>query len=148
MDCSLVTPLKRLEKYLEWRMISVSYWTLMRTNQKPKKDKTLMGVKQGPKLKRVKTNIKIEKMKSKNICMKNNFWRECKGNFIIRRCNLTLIIFRWNSKPNFRPKNYTDLEYLPVILIVVEKGKMGITYPRNASIYDLRSRWVSVLSIF
>ena len=51
-----------------------------------------------------------------------------------------LIFLRWNSKPNFRPRKYTDLEGLPVILIVVDKGKMGVTYPRSSNIYDLRSR--------
>ena len=39
-------------------------------------------------------------------------------------------IFRWHSNPNFRPKHYTDLVDLPVILVIVEKGKMGITYPK------------------
>ena len=31
----------------------------------------------------------------------------------------------------YRPTSYTDLEGLPVILVVVNKGKMGITYPKT-----------------
>ena len=34
-------------------------------------------------------------------------------------------LYRWNSNLNFRPSAYTDLEGLPVILIVVEKGIVG-----------------------
>lgn len=34
-----------------------------------------------------------------------------------------------------------DLENLPCLLVVVDKGKMGITYPRSLKYYDLRQRY-------
>ena len=33
----------------------------------------------------------------------------------------------WKGDGNYRPTTYQDLADLPIILIVVEKGKMGIT---------------------
>ena len=50
---------------------------------------------------------------------------------------------RWNSKSDFRACQYVDLHDLPTLLIVVEKGKMGITFPRSLSCYDLRLRYSS-----
>ena len=71
----------------------------------------------------------------------------------------------WNDggNPDYRPKTYQDLADLPIILIVVEKGKqkrrsnlgratlttflfagkMGITYPKSLRFYDLRLRYVT-----
>ena len=48
----------------------------------------------------------------------------------------------WNYD-TFVPRTYQDLQDLPVILAVVEKGKMGITYPRSLRYYDLRMRLVA-----
>ena len=48
-------------------------------------------------------------------------------------------MFSWNF-PTFVPRTYSDLSNLPVILVVVEKGKMGITYPKSLRYYDLRMR--------
>ena len=50
---------------------------------------------------------------------------------------------KWNSNSNFRARQYVDLQDLPTLLIVVEKGKMGITFPRSLSCYDLRLRYSS-----
>ena len=49
----------------------------------------------------------------------------------------------WNAggDPDYRPSSYKDLQDLPVILIVVNKGKMGITYPKSLRYYDLRLRY-------
>merc|ERR1719232_2144940 len=44
---------------------------------------------------------------------------------------------RWRRDPNFEVTNYMDLEHLPCLLVVVNKGKMGITYPRSLKYYDL-----------
>ena len=49
----------------------------------------------------------------------------------------------WNKNQNFRPQRYEDLDNLPILLIVVDKGKMGITYPHSLQIYDLRLRYVT-----
>ena len=52
----------------------------------------------------------------------------------------------WNDDGNerYRPSSYKDLANLPVLLIVCEKGKMGITYPKSLSYYDLRLRYLSL----
>lgn len=50
---------------------------------------------------------------------------------------------KWNGDPNFRASQYVDLSDLPILLIVVQKGKMGITFPRTLSFYDLRLRYSS-----
>ena len=49
----------------------------------------------------------------------------------------------WNGQGDeeYKPTLYTDLKDLPVILVVVEKGKMGITYPRSLRYYDLTMRY-------
>ena len=51
------------------------------------------------------------------------------------------MLLRWNKNPDFLPWTYEDLLDLPVILVVVEKGKMGITYPRSLRYYDLTMRY-------
>ena len=48
-----------------------------------------------------------------------------------------------NGNPNYRPSSYNDLKDLPLILVVVEKGKMGITYPKTLRYYDLRMRYAT-----
>ena len=53
----------------------------------------------------------------------------------------------WNSDKEFKPTFYTDLKDLPVILVVVEKGKMGITYPKSLRYYDLRMRYASTTGV-
>ena len=53
----------------------------------------------------------------------------------------------WNYD-TFVPRTYEDLQDLPVILAVVEKGKMGITYPRSLRWYDLRMRLVAVGQVY
>ena len=40
---------------------------------------------------------------------------------------------------SFRPRSYEDFEGLPCILVVVEKGKMGITYPKTLRWWALSS---------
>lgn len=45
------------------------------------------------------------------------------------------------------PRTYEDLLDLPVILAVVEKGKMGITYPRSLRYYDLRMRYLEMYEV-
>ena len=45
---------------------------------------------------------------------------------------------KWNKNDGFKPRTYEDLKYLPCLLAVVEKGKMGITYPNTL-------RWVFCL---
>ena len=52
-----------------------------------------------------------------------------------------LLNCRWNHNADFTPRTYLDSQDLPVILTVVEKGKMGITYPRSLRFYDLRTRF-------
>ena len=47
---------------------------------------------------------------------------------------------------DYRPSTYQDLADLPIILIVVEKGKMGITYPKSLRYYDLRMRYSTTTS--
>ena len=47
----------------------------------------------------------------------------------------------WYDDQDYMPKSYTELKDLPVILVVVEKGKMGITYPKSLRYYDLRLRY-------
>jgi len=44
---------------------------------------------------------------------------------------------------NTEPKkiNYSDLIYLPILLIVIEKGRMGDTFPANFKYFDLRCRY-------
>ena len=49
----------------------------------------------------------------------------------------------WKGDANYRPTTYQDLADLPIILIVVEKGKMGITYPKSLRYYDLRMRYAT-----
>ena len=46
----------------------------------------------------------------------------------------------WHGRgnPDYVPMSYTELKDLPVILVVVNKGKMGITYPKSLRYYDLR----------
>jgi len=40
----------------------------------------------------------------------------------------------WSGRPDFmHPRTYEDLLHLPCILTVVEKGKMGITYPKESN---------------
>ena len=55
----------------------------------------------------------------------------------------------WNSggDKEYRPTFYTDLRDLPVILVVVEKGKMGITYPKSLRYYDLRLRYATTAGV-
>ena len=55
----------------------------------------------------------------------------------------------WNSggDKEYRPTFYTDLKDLPVILVVVEKGKMGITYPKSLRYYDLRLRYATTAGV-
>ena len=55
----------------------------------------------------------------------------------------------WNAAGNkqYRPSGYKDLEDLPVILIVCEKGKMGITYPKSLRYYDLRLRYATTAGV-
>ena len=50
-------------------------------------------------------------------------------------------IRRWQGHNGFNVRNYADLKNLPVLLVVVEKGKMGITYPKSLRYYDLRMRY-------
>ena len=52
----------------------------------------------------------------------------------------------WNygGNPRYRPSSYIDLNRLPVILIVCEKGRMGITYPPSLRWYDLRLRYSTI----
>ena len=52
-----------------------------------------------------------------------------------------LQVWNDNGNPNYRPSCYNDLKDLPLILVVVEKGKMGITYPKTLRYYDLRMRY-------
>lgn len=49
----------------------------------------------------------------------------------------------WKKNPNFKPECYSDLSNIPVLLIVVDKGKMGITYPDSLQVYDLRLRYTT-----
>ena len=55
----------------------------------------------------------------------------------------------WNGGGNkeYKPTFYTDLKDLPVILVVVEKGKMGITYPKSLRYYDLRLRYATTSGV-
>ena len=55
----------------------------------------------------------------------------------------------WNGGGNkeYKPTFYTDLKDLPVILVVVEKGKMGITYPKSLRYYDLRLRYATTAGV-
>ena len=53
----------------------------------------------------------------------------------------------WKNDKEYRPTSYTDLKDLPVILVVVEKGKMGITYPKSLRYYDLRMRYVTTSNV-
>ena len=55
----------------------------------------------------------------------------------------------WNDEgnPEFRPSSYKDLKNLPVILIVCERGKLGITYPTTLRWYDLRIRYNSLKGV-
>ena len=41
------------------------------------------------------------------------------------------VFYRWHNNDDFSVRNYENLDKLPVILVVVEKGKMGITYPKS-----------------
>ena len=50
---------------------------------------------------------------------------------------------RWKGNDNFRARKYSDLFDLPVLLIVVNRGKMGITYHNALSVYDLRLRYTN-----
>ena len=54
---------------------------------------------------------------------------------------------KWSGNPDFRASQYVDLANLPIILIVVQKGKMGITYPRSLRCYDLRLRYFSTTMV-
>lgn len=57
-------------------------------------------------------------------------------------------IQRLNGKDkSWRPRHYTDFEGLPCILVVVEKGKMGITYPKSLRWYDLRVRYFDTSAV-
>merc|ERR1712159_251102 len=40
-------------------------------------------------------------------------------------------------------KTYSDLQDLPCILILCEKGKMGDTFPKSLRFYDLRLRYTN-----
>ena len=51
------------------------------------------------------------------------------------------MILRWNENPEFVVRNYSDLHKLPILVVVVEKGKVGVTYPRSLRYYDLRMRY-------
>ena len=55
----------------------------------------------------------------------------------------------WNAAGDkeYRPAGYKDLESLPIILIVCEKGKMGITYPKSLRYYDLRLRYATTAGV-
>ena len=55
----------------------------------------------------------------------------------------------WHGKgnPEYMPMSYTELKDLPVILVVVNKGKMGITYPKSLRYYDLRLRYSTVSGV-
>ena len=50
-------------------------------------------------------------------------------------------ILRWNKNPELVVRNYSDLDKLPILVVVVEKGKVGVTYPRSLRYYDLRMRY-------
>ena len=52
-----------------------------------------------------------------------------------------MFVLRWRKDPDFEVRNYSDLENLPCLLVVVNKGKMGITYPRSLKYYDLRQKY-------
>ena len=49
-----------------------------------------------------------------------------------------------NDRSEYYPSTYEDLKNLPVILIVCERGKLGITYPTSLRWYDLRLRYNSL----
>ena len=51
------------------------------------------------------------------------------------------MLYRWRKNPHYDVRNYMDLEHLPCLLVVVNKGKMGITYPRSLKYYDLRQKY-------
>ena len=55
----------------------------------------------------------------------------------------------WNAGGNtkYGPRSYKDLKNLPVILIVCERGKLGITYPTSLRYYDLRIRYNSLKGV-
>ena len=62
----------------------------------------------------------------------------CEAQFLPR-----LQAWHGGGNADYRPMSYTDLEGLPVILVVVDKGKMGITYPKSLRYYDLRRRYAT-----
>jgi hypothetical protein len=53
-----------------------------------------------------------------------------------------------NGNPDsYKPESYEDLQDLPVILILCEKGKMGDTFPKSLRYYDLRMRYANSCDI-
>ena len=44
---------------------------------------------------------------------------------------------------HYPAERYEHLLDIPVLLIVVDRGKMGITYPRSLQVYDLRLRYTT-----
>merc|ERR1719300_582298 len=56
---------------------------------------------------------------------------------------------KWSGRPeefNY-PSTYEDLLHLPCILTVVDKGKMGITYPKSLKYFDLRVRYYDTCNV-
>ena len=53
----------------------------------------------------------------------------------------------WRGEPaqitEFEPKMFADLGHLPCLLIIVDQGKMGDTFPQNLIAWDLRARYDS-----
>ena len=51
---------------------------------------------------------------------------------------------KWRGSTDDTPRDvriFQDLEHLPCILILCEKGKVGDRYPRSLQYYDLRLRY-------
>ena len=70
-------------------------------------------------------------------------------NFLNKEAQFLDRIQCWNDGGNtrYRPSSYKDLNNLPVILIVCERGKMGITYPPSLRWYDLRLRYSTLTGV-
>ena len=53
-----------------------------------------------------------------------------------------------NDPESFRdkPEIYEHLKGLPCIVIVVDKGRMGETFPYNFKVFDLRARYSTTIS--
>ena len=64
----------------------------------------------------------------------------CEDHFLPKLQNM-------RGDPNFRPRLYADLNGLGIILINVDKGKMGITYPASSRYFDLRCRYTTLSSV-